>query len=111
MNFHDFEQPELITHRLILEPITETHSKEICEFFRDQELPQFVPFESPTLEQQTERCLKWAKRCSPDGTELWLNWAARDKETGLVAAHIQAGVKEDRMASIGCVVGRRFQKL
>lgn len=111
MNFHDiFEQPELITKNLTLEPITEIHAKELCEFFSDSELHRFVPFEPPTFEQQRERCVRWAKRRSPDGVEIWLNWAARDKETGQVAAHIQAGLKEDRVASIGYVVGRTFQR-
>lgn len=107
---NDFEQPELRTNRLILESITEVHAEELCEFFSDQELHHFVPSEPPTLEQQSERCAWWAKRCSPDGTELWLNWAARDIDTGLIAAHIQAGVEEDGVASIGYVVGRKFQK-
>ncbi len=107
----DFEQLLLTTPRFILEPITEIHAKELCDFFSDNELHHFVPFESPTLEQQTERCLRWAKRKSSDGTELWLNWAARDKETGRIAAHMQAGMKADRIASIGYVVGRTFQRI
>lgn len=106
----DFEQQQLVTSRFTLEPITESHAKELCEFFSDPELHRFVPFEAPTIEQQTERCLRWAKRLSPDGTELWLNWAARDKETGSIAAHIQAGMKADRVASIGYVVSRAFQR-
>lgn len=110
MTFQNFEQSELKTERLTLEPITEAHAKELCEFFSDPELHHFVPFEPPTLEQQKERCMKWAARRSPDGTELWLNWAARDKASGHIAAHIQAGMKEDRIASIGYVVGRKFQR-
>lgn len=106
----EFEQPELRTTRLLLEPITENHVAELCELFSDPELHHFVPFEPPTLEQQKERCARWAKRRSPDGTELWLNWAARDKDSACIAAHIQAGVKEDRVASIGYVVGRAFQR-
>ncbi len=109
-NQESFIQPELKTLRFILEPISAIHAKELCEFFSDNDLHHFVPFEAPTLEQQTERCLRWAKRLSPDGTELWLNWAARDKETGRIAAHIQAGMKVDRIASIGYVVGRAFQR-
>lgn len=105
-----FEQSELKTDRLILEPITVSHAKELWLFFSDPELHHFVPFELPTLETQTERCARWEKRISPDGTELWLNWAARDKVSGHIVAHIQAGMKADRVASIGYVVGRRFQR-
>lgn len=110
--FNEFtEQPVLSTSRLVLEPITEKHAKELVEFFSDNELHHFVPFEPPTLEQQTKRCIQWAKRRSPDGTEIWLNWAARDNQSGKIAAHIQAGVKEDGIASIGYVVGRKFQRI
>jgi RimJ/RimL family protein N-acetyltransferase len=104
------EQPALSTQRLALEPITEAHAQELVEFFGDTELHHFVPFEPPTLALQTDRCIKWAKRRSPDATELWLNWAARDKHSGEIVAHIQAGLKEDGVASIGYVVGRKFQR-
>lgn len=110
MHDHTFEQPQLQTKRLILEPITEAHAVELCELFRDPELHHFVPFEPPTLEQQQVKCARWSKRLSPDGTELWLNWAARDNKTGQVAAHIQAGVNKNGNASIGYLVGRKFQK-
>jgi len=42
--------------------------------------------------------------------ELWLNWAARDNGTGKLVAHIQAGVKDDKVASVGYVVSRAFQR-
>lgn len=103
---------KLQTRRLQLEPITAAHSEELCELFSDAKLHEFVPFEVPSLVQQQERCARWAKGASPDGTELWFNWAGRDKETGKVVAHFQAGVKasDDKIASIGYVVGINFQR-
>jgi ribosomal-protein-alanine N-acetyltransferase len=62
------------------------------------------------VEEQRERCARWAKRKSPDGKEIWLNWAERDRATNIVAAHFQAGVKEDKVASIGYLVARSHQK-
>jgi len=102
----------LHTPRLTLEPITEQHAEELCELFRDPDLHHFVPFEPGTLEQQRERCARWAKRKSPDGSEVWLNWAGRDKATGKLAAHFQAGIKatNNGMASIGYVVAGQFQR-
>ena len=105
-----FIQHELRTLRFVLEPITERHTEELCEFFSDPELHHFVPFEAPTLEQQRSRCERWAKGRSPDGSELWLNWAARDKDTGSITAHIQSGTKGDGIASIGYVVSKSFQR-
>lgn len=104
-----FLQMSLETSRLHLEPITEQHSEELWELFRDPELHHFVPFEPISLEKQRERCAKWAKRRSPDGTEIWLNWAARERTSGQIMAHFQAGVKENGTASIGYVVARAFQ--
>ncbi|MEK6705219.1 MAG: GNAT family protein, partial [Bdellovibrionota bacterium] len=104
-----FEQPTLNSSRLTLDPIDESHATELCELFNDLELHHFVPFEPLTLERQKERCTRWAKRRSPDGTELWLNWLGRYKDSGVPAAHFQAGVK-DRVASIGYLVARKFQK-
>ncbi len=104
-----FEQGVLETARLTLEPICLSHAEELQVFFSDPDLHEFVPFEPPTLEQQREKCLRWEKRWSPDRNELWLNWAGRDKQTGTLIAHIQAGVKQDGVASIGYVVSKRFQ--
>ena len=102
-------QPQLETPRTLLEVITERHAKEICELFADQRLHEFVPFEPPTLEQQLERCRRWEKRRSPDGSEIWLNWAAREKESGRIIGHFQAGIKKDNSASIGYVIARASQ--
>jgi ribosomal-protein-alanine N-acetyltransferase len=104
------ECPPLETARLRLEPITEDHAQELCELFSDPELHQFVPLEVPTLELQRERCARWAKRWSPDGSERWLNWAGREKTSGKIIAHFQSGVTKDGVASIGYVVSRAHQK-
>ena len=104
-----FDQPVLDTARLILEPILEGHAQELRELFQNPDLHQFIPSTPPTLEQQTERCVRWVTRRSPDGKELWLNWAARDKETGKVIAHFQAGINRDAIATISYLVAREFQ--
>jgi ribosomal-protein-alanine N-acetyltransferase len=106
----DFVQPSLHTARLILEPVTEAHAEDLCLLMREPELHRFVPFEPPSLGQQKERCARWVKRRSPDGTELWLNWMARDARTRQPVAHFQAGVKSDHVASIGYLVGKDFHR-
>lgn len=109
-NTVSFVQPEFRTTRLILEPITETHADELWSLFNNPELHQFVPFECLTLEKQKERFARWAKRRSPDGGELWLNWVARDRQTKKPIAHFQAGVKDDGIASVGYLVAKEFQR-
>lgn len=95
---------------MILEPIFVSHATELYQLFSDPELHTFVPTEVPTLEAQTERCLKWSRRISPKGDELWLNWAARLKTDGRIIGHFQAGVSVNLNASIGYVIGRPWQK-
>lgn len=101
------EELELRTARLILEPITVTHAPELYELLQDSSLHEFVPLDAPTTEEQRERCTKWAKRTSPDGTEVWLNWAARHKD--LIIGHFQAGIKKDLIANVAYVVAKSFQ--
>lgn len=98
------------TPRLDLEPVTEQHAAELCDLFRDPDLHTFLPFVPLTLEQQFERCSRWAKRRSPDGSEVWLNWVGRDRATEQAVAHFQAGIKEAGIASIGYLVGTGFQR-
>ncbi len=97
------------TKRLMLEPVTEGHAQEFFDLFSDSSLHTFVPFEVPTIEQQTERCRRWACGASSDGSEIWINWASRDKTSGKMMGHFQAGLTQDQPASIGYVVAKNFQ--
>lgn len=105
-----FVQTPIVTSRLVVEPITEAHAEAMWQLFADPELHRFVPYEPLTLEKQRERCARWEMRRSPDGQELWLNWAGRDKTTNEIMAHFQAGVKADAPASVGYLVARAFQR-
>ena len=102
-------QDSLETDRLYLGPIAEGHAPELVELFEDRELHLFVPFEPPTLEEQQKRCARWAIGYSPDGAEIYLNWAARDKKSGKLVGHFQSGIKNANEASIGYIVAREFQ--
>lgn len=106
----DSDRLALATQRMSLEPVTEGHAEVLWELFQDPALHTYVPFEPLTLEKQRERCARWAKRQSPDGKEIWLNWVGREKKTAKVAAHFQAGITDAGIASIGYLVAKRFQK-
>jgi RimJ/RimL family protein N-acetyltransferase len=111
MSFHipSDKDLQIQTARLVLEPVTEAHAQDLFVLLMDEELHTYVPFEASSLEQQKQRCARWAKRISPDGEEIWLNWVARHQESGMVAGHFQAGVRRDQVASVGYVVARSFQ--
>lgn len=105
------DQAALSTARLALEPISEGHAEELWELFKDPELHTFVPFEAISIERQRERCVRWSKRRSPSGDEIWLNWLAREKDDGRPVAHFQAGIKSDGVASIGYLVSRGLHEI
>jgi ribosomal-protein-alanine N-acetyltransferase len=98
----------IATQRMNLEPITTLHTQELVELFSDPKLHEFVPFEVPTFEEQQKRCERWSQGRSPDGSEIWLNWAARDKASGKVMGHFQSGIKQDGETSVGYVTARAF---
>lgn len=100
---------ELQTDRMVLEPITEAHAQELLELFSDERLHTFVPFVVPTPQQQQERCARWAKRISREGDEIYLNWAARHRESKKIIGHFQSGYKSLSTASIGYVLAKDFQ--
>ena len=66
--------------------------------------------ELQTIENQKVRIRRWLKRRSPDGRELWLNWAGREKKSSHLMSHFQVGVKQDGSASLGYLVSQDFQK-
>lgn len=59
--------------------------------------------------RSSEKDVPDGPRRSPDGSELWLNWAGRDRATGKVIAHFQVGIKSDGVASVGYLVAKEFQ--
>jgi RimJ/RimL family protein N-acetyltransferase len=52
----------------------------------------------------------WEGRRSPDGSELWLNWALREKGNKQLIGHLQAGVLADH-ADVAWFLGVRWQHL
>ena len=100
----------LKTPRLQLEPVTESHAEELWQLYRDPELHRYVPIDPDSEKKLRERFAKWARRKSPDGEEIWLNWAVRESASQKVMAHFQVGIKEEGMASIGYLVAREFQR-
>lgn len=68
----------LRTPRLILEPLLATHAEALYPGLRDPALYTFLPKGRPTsLDELRARFARLEGRASPDGTQRWLNWAAR----------------------------------
>lgn len=104
------QEIKIITKRLILEPIIIGHAKEMLALLNSPELHVFIPSDPFKLEQLERRYKIWTNRISPEKDEIWLNWAAREKESGDVIGHFQAGVREDEDSYIAYIVGVDHQR-
>ena len=68
----------LLTPRLQLEPLVVAHAPLVYTPLLDARLYAFILQEPPaSIEALVARYQKLAARRSPDGSEVWLNWAVR----------------------------------
>jgi RimJ/RimL family protein N-acetyltransferase len=98
----------LTTVDLALEPLLPSHAVELYDGLRDDRIYLHIP-QSPPASQAAlmERFLKLSARRSPDGRELWLNWALRRKD-GECVGWVQATVHGDRSALVAWIVFPTF---
>ena len=101
----------LDTRRLLLEPLTTAHAAVLHEPLLDGRLYSFIPQDPPVSRQALEdRYRKLSTRRSPDGSEAWLNWAVRERETGRYAGTLEASVEADGTAFIAYMVFVPYQR-
>ena len=75
------EEATLETERLLLEPLLPEHATLLLEGLADERLYRFIPTDAPeTAEALERRYRKLSSRRSPDGSEVWLNFAMRLRE-------------------------------
>jgi ribosomal-protein-alanine N-acetyltransferase len=75
------EVKTLETERLLLEPLLPEHATLLFEGLADERLYRFIPSDPPeSLEALETRYRKLSSRRSPDGSEVWLNFAMRLRE-------------------------------
>jgi [ribosomal protein S5]-alanine N-acetyltransferase len=75
------EETTLETERLLLEPLLPEHAPLLLEGLADEHLYQFIPTDAPESAEALEtRFRKLSSRRSPDGSEVWLNFAMRLRE-------------------------------
>ncbi len=98
------DRETLRTARLRLEPILPSHADELFEPLQNSRLYTYIPQDPPpSKEALRERFGRLASGRSPDGTQAWLNWAARRRDNGEVIGLYQATVYPDRTADIAYI--------
>lgn len=98
-------EEKLETRRVILEPIHVAHAARVYEYLLDERLYRFIPQEPPEfLQALEERYRALSSRVSPDGREVWLNWAMRERgsDVGYIGL-LEATVCEERVAMVAYV--------
>ena len=94
----------LHTARLTLEPIQPDHADELFQPLQEPQLYTFIPQDPPSsIEALRERFARLATGRSPDGTQIWLNWAARRRDTEIVVGLYQATVYPESTADIAYI--------
>ena len=70
----------LTTDQLVLEPLTRDHAEAMYEVLRDPELFTYLDYGPPPSAEHLRGVYEELEaRVSPDGSQLWLNWAVRPR--------------------------------
>jgi RimJ/RimL family protein N-acetyltransferase len=104
-------EARLCTARLALEPLRAEHAAFLFAPLQDQRLYTFIPDDPPaSLDALQSRYRRWEKRASPDGREIWLNWAARLRASTEWIGTFQATIGKDRQAVLAYMIFSPFQR-
>lgn len=78
IDFNAYREPYLQTERLTLEPLTAWHGESLFALLKEPLLYAYIDKEPPVAAGELIRRFEALEaRRSPDGQELWLNWAVR----------------------------------
>jgi RimJ/RimL family protein N-acetyltransferase len=94
----------LTTERLVLEPLRPDHAGELAPVLADPALHAFTGGEPATEDELRARFTQQAAGQSPDGSQGWLNWVARDHATNAPVGTVQATMTDERSAALAWVV-------
>lgn len=106
-------QPEAVleTSRLWLEPLRPSHASVLYEFLQSPAIYTFIPEDPPaSLEALAMRYQRLSSRRSPDGQEIWLNWAMRQRREEAYVGILQATVYPDANAHLAYTLFPLFWK-
>jgi RimJ/RimL family protein N-acetyltransferase len=88
------------------------HAIQMWPVLDDPALHVYIGGEPPTLEQLQRRYALQVVGRSPDGSQQWLNWVLRRRDTGQLAGTVQATVSDldgSVTAEIAWVIGTSHQ--
>jgi ribosomal-protein-alanine N-acetyltransferase len=99
----------LETERLRLEPLRERHAGYLFPLFAEPQIYTFIPQDPPkSLGELQTRYRRLETRHSPEGDELWLNWAIYLKKEKQYTGIVQATIGGDQIAQLAYELNPRF---
>ena len=104
-------QPEAIleTARLLLEPLHPSHALALYEPLQSHAIYEFLPEDPPiSSEALATRYQRLSSRRSPNGEEVWLNWAMRQRREEVYVGILQATVYTDATAYLAYILFPAF---
>jgi RimJ/RimL family protein N-acetyltransferase len=95
--------PLIRTDRLLLEPLTPDHAESMFEVLRDPQIYRHLDYgPPPSVEHLRSLYQRLQAGRSPDGRELWFNWAV-SPQGGCPIGYVQATVLDNGSAWVAYV--------
>ena len=99
----------LETSRMLLEPLLPSHAKLLYSSLQNVKLYDFIPIDPPkSLTSLEERYTKLVTRKSPDGSELWFNWAMCTKNESQYVGILEATIFSNAIAKVAYIVFNEY---
>jgi len=91
--------PEIVTRRMILEPLRVDHAELCMDCLVDADLYTYVPQNPPASVNELKLRFSELLRGSGTPDESWLNWFGRMASSGQYVCSVQATVRKSRRMS------------
>ncbi|HKU87954.1 MAG TPA: GNAT family N-acetyltransferase [Casimicrobiaceae bacterium] len=97
----------LVTARLVLEPQVTAHAEPMYALLQDPAIYRYENEPPESVDWLRERFRRLESRTSADGSEQWLNWVVRLRDSDLIG-YVQATACEALPAAIAYVFASRW---
>ncbi len=95
---------KIYSQRLCLEPLEPDHAELLFDGLQNASIYDFIEDVPPqSVESLCDRYIMLARRQSPDGTEIWLNWAVWSFVEKCYVGYVQATITLKKSAIIAYV--------
>ena len=99
----------LETYQLLLEPLRQRHAEHLFLLLSDPRIYSFIPQDPPArLSELRARYKQLETRHSPNGDEVWLNWAICLKAESQYIGTVQATIEGQEVGKLAYLINPKF---